>query len=143
MKRIFMALAFAIIATGAFAQTDSVRTRNANSNTSSNGMHKTNKQNTNHTNHTNQKQHSNNSNEYMMMNGKMMYSKNGKMTTMTQDKTFANGAVLKTDGTLIMKDGTRQTVTDGQYVNSSGKVVKSGSNKNMSAAPDSSGGKKY
>jgi|GEM_PF-1766815 len=74
---------------------------------------------------------------YRMHNGKMMISKNGKMTAMENEMTFSDGSVLKSDGTIIRKDGTKLTIKDGEYVDLTGKVVRSDRKKDMYLVPDS------
>ncbi|MEO5570163.1 MAG: DUF6799 domain-containing protein [Bacteroidia bacterium] len=79
---------------------------------------------------------------YRMQNGKIMMSKNGQMTTMEKEMTFNDGSVLSNDGTIIRKDGTKIMIKDGEYVDFTGKIVRSDRKKDMYLVPDSSKNKK-
>ncbi|MGZ4057605.1 MAG: DUF6799 domain-containing protein [Bacteroidia bacterium] len=53
--------------------------------------------------------------------GKTVVMHNGM--TMTADATLANGTQVKTDGTIIKKDGTKTMLKAGQCVDLDGKVM--------------------
>jgi hypothetical protein len=56
-----------------------------------------------------------------MKNGKLTIMNEGK--EMTADVTLANGTKIMMDGTVMMKDGTKRSLTDGECVNNDGKVI--------------------
>jgi len=58
----------------------------------------------------------------MMKDGKLVMMENGKDVELTHDVTLKNGDVVKTDGTLQMKDGAKKTLKDGDCVSMSGKM---------------------
>ena len=66
----------------------------------------------------------------MMKDGKLMVMKDGKTMAMDQDVSLTNGATVKTDGTVQMKDGTTKQLTNGDCVYMDGKIV-SGMKKGM------------
>ena len=74
---------------------------------------------------------------YSLQKGKVMMSRSGKMTTVENQITFNDGSVLKSDGTLIRKDGSKVMIKDGEYVDLTGKHVKSDKSKDMYLVPDS------
>ncbi|MDB5282205.1 MAG: hypothetical protein JWO06_1280 [Bacteroidota bacterium] len=59
-----------------------------------------------------------------MVDGKMMLMKNGSWTAMTSDVTMGNGTKVKTDGTVVMKDGKTKTLKNGDCVKPDGMVKK-------------------
>jgi len=124
MKIIILTITAVAISISAFAQTDS-----------SNNRMNQNDINTQQT----RKSHPDG---YVMQNGKVMMSKNGKMTTMEKEMTFSDGSVLMSDGTILRKDGTKLMIKDGEYVDMTGKVVRSDRNKDMYLVPDSTKNKK-
>lgn len=60
-----------------------------------------------------------------MKNGKMTVVRNGNSTDMTHSMTLRNGTVVMTDGTVKMKNGHTEMLTDGQCVYMNGTVGKS------------------
>jgi|SRR6185436_2727153 len=124
MKKIILTLTTIVLSAIAYAQTDSVNRTNQN-NTVKSGHDMT------------HQQMDKSQDGYSMQNGKMMMSKNGKMTEMEKEMTFSDGSVLKNDGTIIRKDGTKLMIKDGEYVDLTGKVVRSDRNKDMYLVPDS------
>ena len=59
-----------------------------------------------------------------MVNGKMMVMKGGSWTAMTSDVTMTDGSKVKTDGTVVMKNGKTQTLKNGQCVKPDGTMKK-------------------
>jgi hypothetical protein len=119
MKKIILSLAAVAISGITYAQTDSVNRTNQNPSD------------------MNRQQMETTQNGYRMQNGKMMVSKGGKLTAMDKDIIFNDGSVLKSDGTLIRKDGTKQMINDRDYVDLTGKVVRSDKKNDMYLVPDS------
>ncbi len=58
----------------------------------------------------------------MMMNGKMMSIKNGKMSTMTKPMTLSNGTKCMVDGKCVKKDGTKMTMKEGDHMDTTGNL---------------------
>ncbi len=58
----------------------------------------------------------------MMMNGKMMMIKNGKMSSMSKPMTMSNGTKMLVDGTCIKKDGAKMKMKEGDHMDMSGKI---------------------
>ncbi|HKR02996.1 MAG TPA: DUF6799 domain-containing protein [Bacteroidia bacterium] len=159
MKKIFLAVAAVAISISAFAQSDSSGNRmnqhdiinktnqdGNNPNTTRSG-HDMNSQDPNVQNNrdslmSHQPVRKSQPDGYRMQNGKIMMSKNGRMTTMDKEMTFSDGSILMSDGTIIRKDGTKLMIKDGEYVDLTGKVVKSDRNKDMYLVPDSTKNKK-
>ncbi len=56
----------------------------------------------------------------MMMNGKMMMIKNGKMSNMTKRMTMSNGTKMMADGTCVKKDGTKMKMKEGEHMDMAG-----------------------
>jgi hypothetical protein len=79
----------------------------------------------------------------MMQNGKMMRTQNGKTTVMDKEMTLDNGTRIMSDGTVIKKDGTRMKMKNGEHMDMSGNMMRSGKNKNMYLVPDSSKNKNH
>ena len=67
----------------------------------------------------------NHHNYLQMKDGKMMVVRNGSSSVMTHSMTLRNGTVVMTDGTVKMKNGHTETLTDGQCVYMNGTVGKS------------------
>lgn len=57
-----------------------------------------------------------------MVNGKVMISREGKMTVLTSDFTSANGNIFKPDGTVVMNTGVTTTLQNGQTMGLDGKL---------------------
>jgi len=132
MKKIILSLAAVAISVITYAQTDSVNRTNQN-NTLKPGQD----MNSNPTPDMNRQQMETTQNGYRMQNGKMMVWKGGKLTAMDKDIIFNDSSVLKSDGTLIRKDGTKQMINDRDYVDLTGKVVRSDKKNDMYLVPDS------
>jgi hypothetical protein len=132
MKKIILTLTAIVISALAYPQSDSVnRTNPDNSVKSDHDMNRA-------QNHDMNRQPMDQSHDgYRMQNGKMMVSKNGTTTAMENEMTFSDGSVLKSDGTIIRKDGTKLKIKDGEYVDLTGKVVRSDRKKDMYLVPDS------
>lgn len=58
----------------------------------------------------------------MMMNGKMMMIKDGKMSAMTKPMTMSNGTKCMVDGKCVKKDGTKMTMKEGDHMDMSGNL---------------------
>jgi hypothetical protein len=54
--------------------------------------------------------------------GKLWNVKAGKSVTIDKETTLANGTKVKSDGTVIMKDGTQTTLSEGDYITMDGKL---------------------
>jgi len=65
-------------------------------------------------------------------NGKTVIMHEGKQ--MTSDVTLSNGTMIKTDGTIIHKNGTRTMLKSGDCVDNNGDMVNS--NKNDATYPN-------
>ena len=65
----------------------------------------------------------------MMKDGKMMEMKDGNWVAQTSDKTMSNGTKVTTDGTVIMKDGAKKTLANGECVKPDGMIHKKGEKK--------------
>jgi hypothetical protein len=63
----------------------------------------------------------------MMDHGKMMMMKMGKPAgPMTSDMTMANGTKVTTTGLMIMRDGTKLEMKDGEMMMMDGKIMEGG-----------------
>ena len=62
----------------------------------------------------------------IMENGRLMLSKDGQRTQMQQDLTLQNGAKLMRDGTIIMKNGEKMKLENGDIIFMTGEVKKGG-----------------
>lgn len=58
----------------------------------------------------------------MMMDGKMMMIKAGKMSPMTKPMTMSNGTKLLVDGTCTMKKGKQMKMKEGDHMDMSGSI---------------------
>ncbi|MDX5346591.1 MAG: hypothetical protein LPJ89_11640 [Hymenobacteraceae bacterium] len=58
----------------------------------------------------------------IMENGRLMLSKDGQRTQMQQDLTLQNGAKLMRDGTIIMKNGEKMKLENGDIIFMTGEV---------------------
>lgn len=67
-------------------------------------------------------------------NGKVMSFRDGKISEITSDITFDNGARLSVDGTFTMKDGTRSRLDNSQWMSFSGELGNKGTTDNRTAA---------
>jgi len=54
--------------------------------------------------------------------GKLWNVKAGKSIAVDKETTLANGTKVKSDGTVIMKDGTQTTLSEGDYISMDGKL---------------------
>ena len=133
MKKIILTMTAIAISAIVYAQTDSTNRMNQNNRAKSG--HDINS-NTNQD-MSQQSMDKSKSDGYRLQNGKIMVSKNGQMTTMEKEMTFSDGSILRSDGTIIRKDGTKLMIKDGEYVDITGKVVRSDKNKDMYLVPDS------
>lgn len=59
-----------------------------------------------------------------MRNGKMMIMQNGKAVAMMHDTTLSNGVKIMTDGTVVMKNGEKKVLKEGEHVDKSGKIIR-------------------
>lgn len=59
---------------------------------------------------------------YSYNNGKLMMSKSGTNSDVTQDATLNNGTTISTNGTVTWKNGKTQTLKEGDWVDMNGKV---------------------
>jgi len=57
---------------------------------------------------------------YFLQNGKVMVLRNGNISEITQETTFDNGMRIQQDGTVILADGTRQRLSDSQWLSMDG-----------------------
>ncbi len=63
----------------------------------------------------------------MMQNGKMMMMKAGKAAgPMTSDMTMSNGTKVTMDGAIIMSDGIKDQMKDGEMMMMDGKIMEGG-----------------
>jgi hypothetical protein len=133
MKKIILTMTAIAISAIVFAQSDSTNRMNQNTNVKSgHDINSNANQDMNQ-----QTMDKSKSDGYRMQNGKVIVSKNGQLTTMEKEMTFSDGSILKSDGTIIRKDGTKLMIKDGEYVDVTGKVVRSDKNKDMYLVPDS------
>ena len=58
----------------------------------------------------------------MMMDGKMMMLKHGKMTAMKKQVTMSNGTTCMMDGKCINKDGTKTKMKEGDHMDMDGNM---------------------
>jgi hypothetical protein len=58
----------------------------------------------------------------MMMSGKMMMIKNGKMSDMKKPMTMNNGTKMMVDGTCVKKDGTKMKMKEGDHMDMEGNM---------------------
>src|SRR5256885_1671215 len=61
--------------------------------------------------------------------GKLWNVKAGKSTAIDKETTLANGTKVKSDGTVIMKDGTQTTLSEGDYISMDGKLERAKPNR--------------
>lgn len=59
---------------------------------------------------------------YFFKDGKLMMSKNGAKSDVSQDVTLANGTTIATDGKITWKDGKSEMLKNGEWVDMKGKV---------------------
>lgn len=59
---------------------------------------------------------------YVFKNGKVWLVKSGNVTELTKDATLPNGAVVKTNGQVVSKDGQTVALKDGQYIDVDGNI---------------------
>jgi len=59
---------------------------------------------------------------YVFKDGKLMMSKNGKESEVTQDVTLSNGTTIATDGKITWKDGKSEMLKNDEWVSMNGKV---------------------
>ncbi len=60
---------------------------------------------------------------YVMRKGKMMVVKTGKAAAMTVEAVLKGGVKVMTDGTVMMKDGVKKVLNNGDRVTEDGEVV--------------------
>lgn len=58
----------------------------------------------------------------LMMGGKMMMIKNGKMSPMNKPMTMGNGTKMMVDGTCVKKDGTKVKMKEGDHMDMEGNM---------------------
>ena len=58
----------------------------------------------------------------IMKDGKLLVSRNGQATQVTQDVTLNDGTTVTADGTVKKTDGTSITLKEGDYVTADGKL---------------------
>ncbi len=58
----------------------------------------------------------------MMMGGKMMMIKNGKMTAMKKQMKMSNGTKCMVDGMCLKKDGTKMKMKEGDHMDMEGNM---------------------
>jgi hypothetical protein len=58
-----------------------------------------------------------------MKDGKVMISRDGKMSELKADFTSANGNIFKPNGTVVLNTGVATTLKEGQTMNFDGKVL--------------------
>ena|SRR2546428_606456 len=61
---------------------------------------------------------------FMMKNNKMMVMKDGQTSAMQKDVTLLNGITVKTDGTIMKKDGSTAKLKNGECIDMSGNITK-------------------
>ncbi len=58
----------------------------------------------------------------MMMGGKMMMIKDGKMSDMKKPMTMSNGTKMMVDGVCVKKDGTKMKMKEGDHMDMKGNM---------------------
>ena len=66
---------------------------------------------------------------YVFKNGKVWQVKSGNVTELAKDATLPTGAVVKTDGKVVSKDGQTVALKDGQYIDVDGNIGQTTSGK--------------
>jgi hypothetical protein len=61
--------------------------------------------------------------------GKLWNMKAGKGTAVDKEITLSNGTKVKSDGTVVMKDGTQTTLSEGDYISMDGKLERAKPNR--------------
>lgn len=137
MKKLILVVVAVAITVGAYAQVNN----NQNQNLQNNPQDVKNTQKQNLQNNSVGKSQADG---VMMLNGKMMVVKNGKVTNLDRDMTMSNGTRIMSDGTCIKKDGTKVMMKEGQHLDMSGNMTLKKANKenNMYLVPDSTKKKK-
>lgn len=60
---------------------------------------------------------------FSMRNGKVMSSNNGTLRMLDKDTILSNGLKVKSNGTVITKDGSKFTMNEGQFIDMSGNLI--------------------
>lgn len=58
----------------------------------------------------------------VISNGKVYSRMNGVNTPVEKNLTLKNGSILSNNGTVLLKDGTSQTLTTEQYIDANGNI---------------------
>ena len=66
---------------------------------------------------------------YVFKNSKVWQVKSGNVSELTKDATLANGAIVKTNGDVVSKDGQTVALKDGQYIDIDGNIGQTTSGK--------------
>ena len=66
---------------------------------------------------------------YVFKNGKVWQVKSGNVTELAKDATLPTGAIVKTDGKVVSKDGQTVALKDGQYIDIDGNIGQTTSGK--------------
>ena len=121
MKKILFIAALAFAGLGAFAQdSNTMYMKNDTSGSSSmnNGKMK---------------------NYFTLMNGKVQLVKDGISSPLSADQTLKDGTTIKTDGTIMMKNGKTKTLKEGERFYMDGRMGSKMKNGDMSNKTDSTG----
>ena len=70
-------------------------------------------------------------NGYFIQNGKVMVIRDGSTSEINGVATFDNGMRIQPDGVIILVDGTRQNLRDGQWLSTDGRFSERRNNDNM------------
>jgi hypothetical protein len=74
--------------------------------------------------------------------GKLWNMKAGKGTAVDKEITLSNGTKVKSDGSVVMKDGTQTTLSEGDYISMDGKLERAKPNR-MTEKNDMDNNKDY
>jgi len=113
IKKVLLAIAVAIITSGAYAQTNDQNSNKSQDIKNKNTLNKTNQPSDGY----------NHPDGYMMQNGKIMMVKNGKMTLLEKDVTLSNGTIIMKDGSYLKKDGTKLNFKEGEHMDMTGNMI--------------------
>jgi hypothetical protein len=126
MKKLFLTLTAALMATSIYSQSDSTNKMNhevdnrkmENQDRTQTGVKST-------------------PNLVMMHDGKMVMVHDGKLTNIDHDMTMSNGTKVMSDGTVIKKDGSKTVFKDGERMDMTGNMMRAEKSKDMYLVPDS------
>ena len=113
MKNVFLSMIAVALSFGAFAQdsTSNQGTSNSTAPTEQQGQ---------------QQKHKD---MYVFKNSKVWQVKGGNVSGLTEEATLPTGAVVKTNGDVVSKDGQTVALKDGQYIDVDGNIGQTTSGK--------------